>query len=35
MSDELFDKLLKVLVQIQLSIRDARHVVLPPSQAVQ
>jgi hypothetical protein len=35
MSDELFDKLLKVLVQIQLSIRDARPVVLPPSQAVQ
>ena len=35
MSDERFDKLLKVLVQIQLSIRDTRPEVLPPSQDVQ
>ncbi len=35
MSDERFDKLLKVLVQIQLSIRDTRPEVLPPSPDVQ
>ena len=35
MSDELFDKLLKVLVQVHVSIRDTRPVVLPPSQDVQ